>query len=120
MGRMLAKVRLAHFLGTGVIKPCFQQLGNLPNFVMWLKIFDKGSAILSEKALIKSTGMSKGQILDFLSLRILFITSEGEIKGKEVLGGIVGLEPVKGGRLCTMEARYKFRSLAVLLGGSGR
>ena len=120
MGCTFGKVRLEDFFETRVMKYYFQQLGNLPNFVIWLKIFDKGSAILSEKALIKSTGMSKGQILDFLSLRILFITSEGEIKGKEVLGGIVGLEPVKGGRLCTMEARYKFRSLAVLLGGSGR
>ena len=97
MGRMLAKVRLVHFFGTGVIKPCFQQLGNLPNFVMWLKIFDKGSAILSEKALIKSIGMPKGQVLDFLSFMSLFITSEVDVRGKEVLGGIVGHEPVKEG-----------------------
>ena len=34
---------------------------------------------MSEKALIKSIGMSNGQVLDFLSFRILFITSEGEI-----------------------------------------
>jgi hypothetical protein len=43
--------------------------------------------------------MSKGQILYFLSFKILFITSEGEIKRKKVLGGIVGLEPMKGDRL---------------------
>jgi hypothetical protein len=40
-----------------------------------------------------------GQVLDFLSFRILFITLEGEMMRKEALGGIVGLEPVKGGRL---------------------
>jgi hypothetical protein len=48
-----------------------------------VEIFDKGSTILSEKALIKSTGISKGQVLNFLSFRILFITSEGEIRGRK-------------------------------------
>ena len=38
---------------------------------------------MSEKVLIKSIGMSKGHVLDFLSFWILFITSEGEIWGKE-------------------------------------
>jgi len=37
---------------------------------MGLKIFDKDSAILSEKALIKAVGMSIGQVLDFLGFRI--------------------------------------------------
>lgn len=36
-------------------------------------------------------------MLDFLSFMSLFITSEGEVRGEEVLGGIVGHEPVKGG-----------------------
>jgi hypothetical protein len=48
----LVKVRLEDFLETCVMKPCFQQLGNLTHFVIGLKIFDKGSAIWSEKALI--------------------------------------------------------------------
>jgi len=82
MRYVLAKVRLVHFFETCVIKPFFQQLENLPNFVMWLKIFNKGSAIFTEKILIKSTGMFKGQALDFLSFRILFITSEGDIRGR--------------------------------------
>jgi len=42
----------------------------------------KDSAILSENALSKSTGMSTEQVLDFLSYRILFIASEGEIGGR--------------------------------------
>jgi hypothetical protein len=41
--------------------------------------------------------MSKGQVLDFLSFMSLFITSEVDDRGKKVLGGIVGHEPVKGG-----------------------
>ena len=73
----------------GVIKPSFQQLRNLPDFVIWLKISDKGPAIVSEKASIKSIGISNGQVLDFLSFLILFIISEGKIWGKEVEGGIV-------------------------------
>ena len=68
IGRMLVKVRLEDFFGTGVIKPSFQQLENLPDFVIWLKISDKGPAIVSEKDLIKSIGMSKGQVLDFFDL----------------------------------------------------
>ena len=59
------------FFGMGVIKPSFQQLWNLPDFVIWLKISGKGPAIVSEKTLIKSIGMSNGQVLDFLSFRIL-------------------------------------------------
>jgi len=89
IGRLLVIVRLEDFFGMGIIKPSFQQLGNLPDFVIWLKISDKGPAIVSEKALMKSIGMSNGQVLDFLSFWILFITSEGEIGGKEVEGGIV-------------------------------
>ena len=50
----------------------------------------KGSAVLSEKALIKPTGMSKGQVVDFLSLRILFITSEGGIGDKEIFAILLG------------------------------
>ena len=61
-------VRLEDLFGMGVIKPSFQQLRNLPDFVFWLKILDKGPAIVSEKALIKSIGMSNGQVLDFFEL----------------------------------------------------
>ena len=89
IGRMLVILRREVFFGMGVIKPGFQQLGNLPNFVIWLKISDRGPVIVSEKALIKSIGMSNGQVLDFLSFRIFFITPEGEIWGKEVERGIV-------------------------------
>ena len=43
MGCMLAKIRLVRFFwGIGVIKPWFQQIGNLLNFAIWLRIFDKG------------------------------------------------------------------------------
>ena len=54
------------------------------------KYLIKGSAVLSEKALIKRTGMSKGQVVDFLSLRILFIASEGEIGEKEIFAILLG------------------------------
>ena len=70
----------------GFIKPSFHQLGNFPNFVIWLKISDQGPANASEKNLIKSIGMSNGQVLDFLSFQILFITSEGEVWGERVGG----------------------------------
>ena len=46
---MLVIVRLEDFFKMGVIKPSFQQLGNLPDFVILLKISDKGPAIVSEK-----------------------------------------------------------------------
>ena len=62
---MFVIVRLEDFFGIGVIKPSFQQLGNLPDFVIWLNIPDKGPAIAFEKALIKLIGMSNGQVLDF-------------------------------------------------------
>ena len=64
----MVKVRLEDFFGTGVMKSNFQQPGNLSGFVIWLKISDKGPAVMSEKALIKSIRMSKGQVFDFLEL----------------------------------------------------
>ena len=62
MGRTTSKSCLLLFFFMGVIKPSFQQFGNLPVEVVSLKSKDKGSVRLSAKALISTIRMSSGQV----------------------------------------------------------
>ena len=71
MGRTPEKSCLLPFFFTGVIKPIFQQSGNLLVEVISLKSTEKGSERMSTKALISTIGMSSGQVRHFLMFLIL-------------------------------------------------
>ena len=64
------------------MKPCFQIVGICPDLVISLNGTDKGLERKSPKAQIRENGISKGQILVFLSLSILLSILDRETVGK--------------------------------------